>query len=93
MIFMNNNDLLTLYCIEKKTFDNYDFWHTIAVSALFFTIGFPIIFPNVVWKYHLLQLWVIDIFLFLTSCFLLFQKQQTNKRIGHIILILLAKNP
>lgn len=90
---MENNSLLTLYCLEKKTYDAYDFWHNITLSILTIAICFPNIFPNITWKYHLLQLWIVGIFLFLASCFFLFQKQQANKRISHIIRILLAKNP
>lgn len=89
---MNNNTLLTLYCLEKKTYNAYDFWHTCTFSSLLLTICFPKIFPNITLEYRL-SLWIIGICLLLVNFFLSFQKQQVNARMADIIRILLAKNP
>lgn len=90
---MTNNDLLHLYNLEKKTFDDYGRWQSVLFSCWLVIISAPRILDLSLSRSTLLLLLIASILLCSVVLFLNIQKGQTNRRMAQIMTMLIAKNP
>lgn len=89
---MDNKTLLQLFCIEKKTYDSYVYWHHITLSIIMLLI----ILPNFLREYlspifYLLFL-IVSLFLWIINFYFYLKMLQVDSRLNQILKCLLIHN-